>query len=86
MSDLFTATTSKGKLTITENSVNIRLAGSERTIARAAISEVRISLGPWLVFGFLRTLTLIVAGERRPIVLANMSKSKALAAKSILGF
>lgn len=86
MSDLITANTSKGKLIVTENAVNIRLAGSERTISRSAITEVRISLGAWLVFGFLRNLTLVVTGEPRPIVLGNMSKSKAKAVKSILGF
>jgi len=86
MPELIAAQTSKGKLIVTETTVNIRLAGSERTIMRSAINEVRISLGGWYGIGFMRVLTLIVAGEPRPIVLANMSKSKALAVKSILGF
>lgn len=87
MTDLFTASTSKGKLTITENAVRLRLPGvADRTILRTAITEVRVTLGIWYFFGFMRVLTLIVVGERHPIVLANMRKSKALQARQLLGF
>lgn len=86
MAELIRANTSKGTLIVTENNVIIRLAGNERSIARGAISEVRIGLGMFVFVGFLRVLTLTVVGERRSIVLANMKKAKALQVKSILGF
>lgn len=85
--DIVTAQTSKGKLTVTENAIRLKIPGSsERTILRTAITEVRVGLGLWYGFGFLRTLTLVVVGEKRPIVLANMSKKKALEVRSALGF
>jgi len=87
MSDMFTASTSKGKLTITENAIRLKIPGSsERTILRSAITEVRIGLGVWYFVGFMRNLTLIVVGEKTPLVLGNMRKSKALEARRLLGF
>lgn len=87
MTDLFTARTSQGRLTITENAIRLKIPGSsERTILRSAITEVRITLGIWYFVGFTRNLVLIIVGERRPLVLGGMSKSKAQEARRILGF
>lgn len=83
---MISAHSSLGKITVTERAINIHQAGSDRSINRAAINEVSIKLGAWYIFGFLRTLTLVVEGERHPIVLKNMRKSKAYAIKQALGF
>lgn len=87
MADLLTASTSKGRMTITETVVRLHLPGaSERSILRSAITDVTISLGFWYFVGFFRVLTIRATGEQRPIVLANMSKRKAYAARQLLGF
>lgn len=75
------AQSSLGRVTVTERGLSIHMPGSDRSINRERISEVRIGLG----FAFLRTLTIVVPGER-PIVLRNMRKSKAYAIKQALGF
>lgn len=82
---MISAHSSLGRVTVTERAINIHHAGSDRSINRDAITEVRINLGTWYVFGFLRTLTLVVEDER-PIRLRHMRKSKAYAIKQALGF
>lgn len=87
MADLIRASSSKGTVTLTESVLRMRIPGSgERAILRSAIVDVSIGLSMWYGIGFLRKLTLHVNGEPRPIVLANMRKSKARAIKAALGF
>jgi hypothetical protein len=83
---LLQATTSLGTLTITPGLVSIRLAGQETAIQRSNIVGVQVSLGMWYFVGFLRVLRIYVNGQNRPVTLKNMRKSKAMAAKSLLGF
>jgi hypothetical protein len=77
---------SLGLATVTQNALNIHLAGKDRSYARQAISSVTLELGLWYGFGFTRKLRIAIIGERRPIVLANMSKANAKAIKAALGF
>lgn len=89
--ELIQANCSGGRITVTQDpagtkKVTIRLPGvGERTIMASAITEIRIGLGLWYFVGFMRNLTLNIMGAA-PLKLNNMSKSKALRVKALLGF
>lgn len=88
--ELTKAQSSKGSVAVIQRDntrlLVIKLVGSERVIAQSSISEIRIGLGLWYFFGFLRVLKIYVVGDLRPLVLANMRKSKAKQIKELLGF
>lgn len=85
MTNLLVTSTSKGKLTITESHVIVRLAGTERAILRSTITSVSSRLSLWVIFGFLRSVTIYAAGQP-PLTVGNLSKRRARAIMSLLGF
>lgn len=81
-----TAKCSQGTITLTPTHLKVKLGYNERIIQRSAITEVSMSLGLFVYYGFLRSLTIYAAGQSVPLKLKNMRKSKALAIKRELGF